>query len=208
LQRPADPKGYAVKVDNALKGMPAELNAPIDSSAATSADDSATPPSQVSSSPSFASTYLKGYLGYDKDPVMSSLYDSFYANKQEAETPKTSTTTQTSDQPAGTKGKLGDYKDIVELAKKWGLNIQGDFQTTGGKHAPNSRHYAGKAADFGDATNSPERMKQFAAYLARNAGTYGINNLYYTPLGWSLEGQGKTKKTIGGHGDHLHVDVF
>ena len=50
-------------------------------------------------------------------------------------------------------------------------------------------------------------MKQFARYLARNAGSLGISDIWYTPMGWSVDNGKRTKATIGGHSDHLHVDL-
>ena len=216
LQRPFDPRGYAVKVDNALKGLPTDLNAPVASAAGSGQAQPDGSPAATLGTPSFAQEYLKSYLGYDKDPVKSLLFDRFYG---EAQSTKPEDDSSGSSRKTGTnqggsaidgprhKGRLSSYEDIVALGKRWGLNIQGDFQTTGGKHSAGSKHYQSKAVDFGDATNDPERMKQFARYLARNAGSLGISDIWYTPMGWSVDNGKRTKATIGGHSDHLHVDL-
>ncbi len=208
LQRPADPAGYAVKVNNALKGLGGvSLNAPV-VGAGTSQRTTQTQPN-TSQAPSFAQSYLKGYLGYDKDPVMSALYDSFYAGEAPQSADQTGQQADGGSAPgSGAKaGRLGSYQDIEDLARQWGLSVQGDFQRAGGNHTAGSAHYAGRALDLGDATNDPKLLKAFAKHLARNAGMYGINDIWYTPLGWSVDNGSRTKSTIAGHSDHLHADV-
>ena len=98
------------------------------------------------------------------------------------------------------------YKDLIKLGKRFGLAIQGDFQTTGGKHAKGSNHYAGRAVDFGDANNSQEALRALAAYARANPGRF--RELYFNPLGWGIK-NGKIIKglTMAGHDDHLHIAV-
>lgn len=215
LQRPADPAGYAVKVNNALKGLGGvSLNAPVVGAGPSQRTTQSKP--STSQAPSFAQSYLKGYLGYDNDPVISALYDSFYAGEAPqsatgtagtAGAPDSRTQSAGSALGSGAKGRLGSYQDIEGLARQWGLSVQGDVQRAGGKHSAGSPHYAGRALDLGDATNDPKLLKAFAKHLARNAGMYGINDIWYTPLGWSVDNGSRTKSTIAGHSDHLHVDV-
>lgn len=107
----------------------------------------------------------------------------------------------------GEVGKLGDWKGLFNLASnKFGLNIQGDFQTTGGKHSPNSWHYQGKAVDFGDATNSPKKLIAFANWAKQNPGMF--RELFYDPLGWYIKNGEIHQGGIGGHGNHLHAAVY
>lgn len=106
--------------------------------------------------------------------------------------------------------KGGGYLDIYDFANsKFGLRIDsGDphrsNQTTGGNHTDGSLHYAGRAVDFGDAKNSPEKLRALAAWARRNAPR--IKELYYSPLGWHIK-NGKVIKGAGasGHDNHLHI---
>lgn len=208
LQRPADPSGYAKKVDAVLSGQQSELNAPVQSSMGNAYAGASQPPSQSAPSLTWGQNFLKQSL-YADDPVAQSLFDGFYgsqATPPSSQDPQ-STTYDTGQVGPSHSGKLGNYQDIVALGKQWGLNIQGDFQTTGGSHANGSKHYQKKAVDFGDATNDPARMRQFAAYLSRNAGTLGISDVYYDPQNWYISNGKKIKGKFGGHSDHLHVDV-
>lgn len=104
-------------------------------------------------------------------------------------------------------GAGSDYKGIIALGSKFGLKIQGDFQTTGGKHSAHSLHYAGKAVDFGDANNSQAEMLAFANYAKANPGQF--KELFFNPLGWGIK-NGKIIKglKVAGHDDHLHAAVF
>lgn len=210
LQRPADPSGYAVKVNNALRGLGNQLNAPVRTSQQSAPNDQSHP---QSGQPSFAQSYLKSYLGYDKDPVRSQLFDQFYTE------PSLPSSTETAD-PASSEGSrsqtasghrggaLRDYRDILALGKQWGLRIDGDGQTTGGSHKRGSKHYQSKAVDFGDAKNDPAKLAAFAKYLARNAGMLGLSDIFYSPLGFSVDNGRRTSYLEDGHNDHLHVDVM
>lgn len=102
--------------------------------------------------------------------------------------------------------KGGTYKDVMALGSKFGLAIQGDFQTTGGKHTKGSLHYAGKAVDYGDANNSPEKLRALAAYAQANPGQF--KEFFYDPLGWYIKNGKIIKGSIGGHGDHAHAAFF
>lgn len=84
-------------------------------------------------------------------------------------------------------------------------NDPGTTQTTGGRHSPNSLHYAGRAVDFGNARNTPTQLKAYAEYMRRKHGK-NIKELYYQPLNWFIK-NGKVYKGAGaeGHGDHLHI---
>jgi peptidoglycan hydrolase-like protein with peptidoglycan-binding domain len=79
------------------------------------------------------------------------------------------------------------------LARRLGLTIT---STTGGRHAPGSYHYRGRAIDV---AGSPARM---AAFFNRLAGTRPTE-LFYDPRGGIKNG--RAIGAIGGHGDHVHV---
>jgi hypothetical protein len=98
----------------------------------------------------------------------------------------------------------GSYRDLIRLGKRFGLNIQGDFQTTGGRHAPGSYHYQGRAVDFGNATNSHANMQRLADYVRRNPSQF--TEFFWEPAGFSVKnGQLINRNIVGGHRDHVHV---
>lgn len=68
--------------------------------------------------------------------------------------------------------------------------------TTGGRHAPNSYHYSGRAADVAGPASA---MKQFYSEMSRTNPT----ELFYDPMGGMKHG--RNIGAIGGHGDHVHV---
>lgn len=80
-----------------------------------------------------------------------------------------------------------------KLARDMGLRIT---STTGGKHAPGSYHYQGRAIDV---AGSPAQM---AAYYRRLAGT-SPTELFYDPIGGIKNG--RQIGAIGGHSDHVHI---
>jgi len=84
------------------------------------------------------------------------------------------------------------------LAQNMGLVIT---STTGGKHAPGSYHYAGRAIDVGGSSSS---MLAYAQQLASTSGRR-MAELYYTPLGFSIKNGVKVPWTIPNHMDHVHV---
>ena len=78
-------------------------------------------------------------------------------------------------------------------AKELGLRIT---STTGGKHAPHSYHYAGRAFD---AAGSKAAMTQFYREMSKTNPT----ELFYDPMGGMKHG--RNIGAIGGHGDHVHL---
>ncbi|MEZ4401438.1 MAG: hypothetical protein R3B06_15540 [Kofleriaceae bacterium] len=78
-------------------------------------------------------------------------------------------------------------------AKQIGLRIT---STTGGKHAPRSYHYQGRAFD---AAGSGAQMSQFYKEMSKTNPT----ELFYDPEGGMKHGQ--NIGAIGGHGDHVHL---
>lgn len=96
------------------------------------------------------------------------------------------------------------YQNILRLGQqRFGLRIDGQNQTTGGAHEADSFHYDGRAVDFGDAKNSPAKLRRFAAWARANAPH--IKEFYYDPLGWHIKNGKVIKGAFGGHGDHVHI---
>jgi len=101
-----------------------------------------------------------------------------------------------------------EYEELLDEAASFGLSIQGDFQTTGGNHAPNSYHYSKQAIDIGDATNSLTDMRRWQGHAYRNPSkfvefffdqphpTYGY---FFIKNGQIIRGK------FGGHSDHIHA---
>lgn len=85
--------------------------------------------------------------------------------------------------------------DAIRLAQAMGLTVT---STTGGRHAPNSYHYRGMAADV---SGSPAQMSAFySAALARYS---DIAELFYDPRGGIKHNV--QIGAIGGHGGHVHI---
>ena len=83
--------------------------------------------------------------------------------------------------------------DAMSRAKGLGLRIT---STTGGKHAPHSYHYRGRAFD---AAGSSSAMSQFYREMSATNPT----ELFYDPMGGMKHG--RSIGAIGGHNDHVHV---
>jgi len=73
--------------------------------------------------------------------------------------------------------------------------------TTGGKHAPGSYHYQGKAVDMVSGN-----MMQIFNTLAGVGGS--LAELFHDPAGWSIKNGQRVNWTVGGHGGHVHGAVF
>lgn len=83
--------------------------------------------------------------------------------------------------------------DAMDRARELGLRIT---STTGGRHAPNSYHYRGRAFD---AAGSAGAMRQFYREMAGTNPT----ELFYDPMGGIKHG--RNIGAIGGHGNHVHL---
>jgi hypothetical protein len=78
-------------------------------------------------------------------------------------------------------------------ARELGLRVT---STTGGRHAPRSYHYQGRAADV---AGSPSAMRQFYRDMRGTNPT----ELFYDPEGGIKHG--RSIGPIGGHRDHVHI---
>lgn len=81
----------------------------------------------------------------------------------------------------------------MDRARELGLRVT---STTGGRHAPRSYHYQGRAVDV---AGSPSAMRQFYREMARTSPT----ELFYDPMGGIKHG--RQVGAIGGHGTHVHL---
>ncbi|MBL9020076.1 MAG: hypothetical protein JNL83_38175 [Myxococcales bacterium] len=98
-----------------------------------------------------------------------------------------------SDEQLATAVGGSQLSDAMAQARSMGLRIT---STTGGRHAPRSYHYQGRAFD---AAGSHAQMS--ALYRALQ----GTNptELFYDPMGGIKHG--RQIGAIGGHRDHIHV---
>lgn len=83
--------------------------------------------------------------------------------------------------------------DAMSTARGMGLRIT---STTGGRHAPGSYHYRGRAFD---AAGSHAQMSRFYRAMAGTNPT----ELFYDPVGGIKHG--RNIGPIGGHRDHVHI---
>jgi hypothetical protein len=81
----------------------------------------------------------------------------------------------------------------TQRARELGLRVT---STTGGKHAPNSYHYKGRAVDV---AGPPRAMAQFYREMSRTNPT----ELFHDPIGGIKNG--RQTGPIGGHGRHVHL---
>ncbi len=95
----------------------------------------------------------------------------------------------------GPKAKLLGHLSSTGVSK-FNLKVT---STTGGKHAPGSWHYRGRAFDI---SGAPGDQMAFAKWV-KNGYVNQVEELFYDPLGgWD---GGRSIGAIGGHVDHVHV---
>lgn len=100
---------------------------------------------------------------------------------------------QISDDTLATIHGGGRLDRAMNRAQELGLRIT---STTGGRHAPNSYHYKGRAFD---AAGPASAMRQFYREMAGTNPT----ELFYDPMGGIKHG--RNIGAIGGHGTHVHI---
>ena len=225
LQRPADPAGYAKKVNAYLRGGSGGLNAPVSGGAAPSlglGEETDTFNQFAERRLGLASARERlgsaGRLGAQEDAAVEPTVadpgadliertSSLRSRRQTFAQPVVAEDDHNYEAQSAGPAVSGDgvsgYKDILALGKKFGLRIDGSNQTTGGKHAPGSYHYRGMAVDFGDAKNDPAKLRALASWARRNHGR--IKEFFFDPLGWYIKDGKIIKGSIGGHGDHVHI---
>lgn len=93
------------------------------------------------------------------------------------------------------------------LAERMGLHV-GEGPGYGGVpssgHASGSLHYSGLAYDI---SGDPSAMRAyFLAALRAFSGS--INELFYDPMGYYIDGGNRVQGAIGDHSDHVHIGFF
>lgn len=83
--------------------------------------------------------------------------------------------------------------EAMSTARSMGLRIT---STSGGRHAPRSYHYQGRAFD---AAGTPSQMSRFYRQMAGTNPT----ELFYDPIGGIKHG--RNIGAIGGHSNHVHI---
>jgi hypothetical protein len=152
-----------------------------------------TTPTETSSSSWRDDKFLQNYLkGSSWEPFLDFMESVSYFPANRAQADGAGPNVQTgSGVPARRKGEKG-YQYLQRLGQTlFGLkNDPGDSQTTGGRHAKGSRHYAGQAVDFGDARNSRQQLQAWHDYLDRNREALGLAELLWQ---------------VPGHYNHVHA---
>jgi hypothetical protein len=104
---------------------------------------------------------------------------------------------------------------IIDYAQQMGLSVRENpyTDTVDPVHVKGSQHYqtigkyqgkkVGRAIDV---SGPPEKMQAFFKYAEQFAGM-GLDDLFYDPAGYSYDQGKRWDKTIGGHGDHVHLSV-
>jgi hypothetical protein len=100
-------------------------------------------------------------------------------------------------------GAPANLAAAMQLATAMGLSIT---STTGGRHAPGSYHYQGRAFDASNGVGTPEQ-RAFAIATARRWGS-NVLEMFYDPLGWYIKNGQKVSGAIGDHSDHVHVAML
>ncbi len=98
------------------------------------------------------------------------------------------------DQLAHVAGAFGpQLTAAIRRGEQLGLHVT---STTGGRHAPHSYHYLGRAADL---SGPKPAMRELYRELAATHPT----ELFYDPMGGIKHG--RNIGAIGGHGSHVHI---
>lgn len=177
VQRPADPSGYARKVDATIAALRAGKS----------------PYSKALSGSSVASQRLTGAnagtpAGGNKAAAINLIFGNDPVFSMAAREPQavSAPVAQQQRNVGGGKVALGkDYRWLKRMGEQlFGLkNDPGNSQLTGGRHSAGSEHYDGRAIDFGTARNSREQLQAWLQW-ARKQGLDAIDE-----------------------GDHIHVSL-
>jgi TP901 family phage tail tape measure protein len=87
---------------------------------------------------------------------------------------------------------------LLSFAQQLGIAVT---STTGGKHAPGSYHYQGRAIDV--AGSFGQMAGFFNAALRAFGGS--IKELFFDPMGFYVKNGRRVSGAIGGHSDHVHL---
>lgn len=137
-------------------------------------------------------SFLKGYLQRRaSDPIQT------LRTPAAASAPRGRAPASKGGVPPRRPGETGQqYLDRV-LMSKFGLKHDpGNGQTTGGKHKGRG-HYDGRAADFGDALNTPAQLQAAEDFVDANADALGVRLSWY----------GNDDDPSGVHKNHFHGET-
>jgi hypothetical protein len=104
---------------------------------------------------------------------------------------------------------------LIQKAQAMGLSVRENpfVETVDPVHVKGSDHYriigrrGKKKVGAGiDVSGDPKLMRAFFDYAGKYAGR-GLKDAFYDPAGFSFDNGRRWDKTIGGHGDHVHVSV-
>lgn len=235
LQRPADPKGYAAKVNAALKGLGATLNAPVTSlgmgGELTDLGGGAAP-----SGPDYGSRIAGLQSVRDRLGVSEKDTPGFWQEADQWAQPggkdkgvdlraRTASlrdqmlrTQQSRQQPAAdpVEGLLGAeaapaVKGDVGSGYKAILQLGKEFglRIDGSNQTTGGKHTPGSYHYKGMAVDFGD-AKNDPAKLRQlaalaRANKGRIKEFFYDPLGWYIKDGKIIKGSIGGHGDHVHI---
>lgn len=207
VQRPADPSGYARKVDGVIAQLrsgkhPASLalngrslNAPVSGGSA--------PQRQGGGEGGSSSRQAAIGLIFGNDPVFNMAAQQEWAPA--ANVPSAIRQGGGKGVPPRIAGEPA-WKYLQRIGgSMFGLrNDPGDSQTTGGRHVANSHHYRGNAIDFGTARNSPQQLRQWDDFVNQNREALGVveyldeGDHRHTALARSIRGQKPHSGRFGG----------
>lgn len=185
LQRPADPAGYARKVDAALRGGGARLNAPVSGGAAPAMGAPAAPAGDDG-------VALAASIAFQDDPALSNLIGAALAPSVSDSGAASAPSSAPRSNPLPRGGK--PLNRLLSLAKQFGAQVT---STTGGKHAPGSYHYSSRAIDI-----APNPA--FEQYAYANPGEF---KEFFSPRGWHIKNGQIRRGAFPDHGDHDHAAI-
>jgi len=112
---------------------------------------------------------------------------------------------------AGKMPRVNRMVSVIQYAQQLGLSVRENPYTDSVQpvHVKNSHHYqtigtykgkkVGKAMDV---SGDPKALRQFWAYAEGFA-----DDMFWDPMGFSIDRGKRWDKTIGGHGNHLHFSL-
>lgn len=161
----------------------------------------------------YAMQALDAYINDGESPSATTLMQAL----QEADGPIPGTAAPS---VAGTQTPYGGAKGakamvaLIREAQKRGLHVSENpfVDKVDPVHVGGSDHYktysGSKVGQASDISGTPQQMMAFYKWAEQNRGRLGLNDMFYDPAGYSYDKGKKWGKTIGGHGDHVHVSLF
>jgi hypothetical protein len=167
----------------------------------------------------FASKGLSAFVSGGEQPSAIDLITRLRAQAQVSPFEATSEGKLAAPMPGkGTQGKAlrgaAGMLRIIQQARNMGLHVAENpyVDRVDPVHTQGSDHYkvypGGKVGKGLDVSGNPAQLRAFFMWAAQNAGNYGVNDLFYDPMKWSLDRGRRWNQIIGGHPDHAHVSTF